>query len=269
MSFRGGVGRRKAGSAGGRNRGSSVSGQPGIFAQRAGRSAGRFSRQRPSDPRVCCGIAVVRGLPTAVMAPPAGNAGFSRHRGPPGRARYVATPGVLARAAEPSRRMRSVSPPACGGLCRLKPAFQNGPRHPGPERPGRRADDAPAPTTPRPASLLWNCRRARFANGRDGAAGRERRLQPAPRPAGPRAVRRYPGCVGAGLANSRDGAAGRERRLQPALRPGGPRAVRRYSGCVGARRRAIPAHEVRVAARSRRAVPAEAGVPKRSPPPWA
>ena len=31
---------------------------------------------------------------------------------------------VDGRAAAPSRRMRSVPPPACGGLCRLKPAFQ-------------------------------------------------------------------------------------------------------------------------------------------------
>ena len=60
------------------------------------------------------------------MAPPAGNAGFSRHSGPQGRGRFVATPGPLARAAELFRRMRSVPPPAFGGLCRLKPAFQAG-----------------------------------------------------------------------------------------------------------------------------------------------
>ncbi len=58
------------------------------------------------------------------MAPPAWNAGFSRHSGPQGRGWFLATPGGLARAAEPSRQMRSFPPPACGGLCRLKPAFQ-------------------------------------------------------------------------------------------------------------------------------------------------
>ncbi len=31
---------------------------------------------------------------------------------------------VDGRPAAPSRRMTSVLPPACGGLCRLKPAFQ-------------------------------------------------------------------------------------------------------------------------------------------------
>ena len=35
--------------------------------------------------------AVVRGWPTARLAPPAGNAGFSRHSGPPGRGRFVPT----------------------------------------------------------------------------------------------------------------------------------------------------------------------------------
>ena len=38
---------------------------------------------------------------------------------------------VDGRAAAPSRRMRSVPPPACGGLCRLKPAFQTVPATPG------------------------------------------------------------------------------------------------------------------------------------------
>ena len=52
-------------------------------------------------------------------------------------------------------------------------------------------------------------------------------------------------------------------RVQPAQRPAGPRAVRRYPGCIGACSGAIPAHEVRPAARLRRAVPAEAGVPSR------
>ena len=58
------------------------------------------------------------------MAPPAWNAGFSRHSGPQGRGRFVANLGALARAAAPSRQWRSVPPPAFGGLCRLKPAFQ-------------------------------------------------------------------------------------------------------------------------------------------------
>ena len=58
------------------------------------------------------------------MAPPAWNAGFSRHSGPQGRGWFFVSLGVVACAAEPSRRMRSVPPPACGGLCRLKPAFQ-------------------------------------------------------------------------------------------------------------------------------------------------
>ena len=61
---------------------------------------------------------------TALMAPPAWNAGFSRHSGPQGRGRFIATPGALVPAAEPSRRMGSFPPPASGGLCRLKPAFQ-------------------------------------------------------------------------------------------------------------------------------------------------
>ena len=62
--------------------------------------------------------------PTVVMAPPAWSAGVSRHSGPQGRGRFVATPGALARAAEPFRRIRSISPPAFGARCRLKPAFQ-------------------------------------------------------------------------------------------------------------------------------------------------
>ncbi len=36
------------------------------------------------------------------MVPPVWNAGFSRHSGPEGRGRFVATPGALARAAAPS-----------------------------------------------------------------------------------------------------------------------------------------------------------------------
>ncbi|MDE2881775.1 MAG: hypothetical protein OXP70_07985, partial [Acidobacteriota bacterium] len=55
--------------------------------------------------------------PIIRMAETAWNAGFSRHSGLQGRGRLVATVGALARAAEPSRRVRSVSPPAFGGLC--------------------------------------------------------------------------------------------------------------------------------------------------------
>ena len=58
------------------------------------------------------------------MAPPSWNAGFSRHSGPQGRGRFVATPGAMAHGAAPPRQMGYVSPPAFGGLCRLKPAFQ-------------------------------------------------------------------------------------------------------------------------------------------------
>ena len=63
---------------------------------------------------------------TGLSGAPAWSAGFSRHSGPQGRGRCVATRGALARAAEPSRPTRSVPPPACGGLCRLKPAFPAG-----------------------------------------------------------------------------------------------------------------------------------------------
>ena len=57
------------------------------------------------------------------MAPPAWNAGFSRHSGPQGRGRLVANLGGRTRSrAIPANEV--VPPPACGGLCRLKPAFQ-------------------------------------------------------------------------------------------------------------------------------------------------
>ena len=52
------------------------------------------------------------------MAPPAWNAGFSRHSGPEGRGRFVVTPAQMACAPAPSRRSTSVPPPAFGGLCR-------------------------------------------------------------------------------------------------------------------------------------------------------
>ena len=74
------------------------------------------------------------------MAPLAWNAGFSRHSGPQGRGRFVATPRAWARAAEPSRRIRSVPPPAFGGLCRLKPAFQAVPASLGLSVPARRSE---------------------------------------------------------------------------------------------------------------------------------
>ena len=64
-------------------------------------------------------------------------------------------------------------------------------------------------------------------------------------------------------ARRHDGGNGLERRLQPAQRPAGPRAVRCCPRCKGARSRATPAHEIRLGARLRRAVPAEAGAPSR------
>ena len=55
------------------------------------------------------------------MAPPAWNAGFSRHSGPQGRGRFVANQSGRTRSrAIPANDV--VPPPACGGLCRLKPA---------------------------------------------------------------------------------------------------------------------------------------------------
>ena len=51
------------------------------------------------------------------------NAGFSRHSGPQGRGRFVAARAGWTRSrAIPANEV--VPPPACGGLCRLKPAFQ-------------------------------------------------------------------------------------------------------------------------------------------------
>ena len=135
-----------------------------------------------------------------VTAPPAWNAGFSRHRGPQGRGWFLATSGALARAAEPSRRMRSVSPPACGGLCRLKPAFQAvsavfmtggvhrrtrarvllpvGMRHSGPKARGRRAavavmDQESTPSCGAASCRALRCRAAR-AGLKTGAPSRRR-----------------------------------------------------------------------------------------------
>ena len=100
---------------------------------------------------------------TGRTARTAWNAGFSRHSGPPGRGRFVATP-----SAQPSHPggSRSVRPPACGGLCRLKPAqfsrwgLQAGRRpalRPTPRsrralRTGRRRASWPPPIPRRPAS---------------------------------------------------------------------------------------------------------------------
>ena len=89
---------------------------------------------------------------------------------------------------------------------------------------------------------------------RSGDRALPRRLQPAQRPAGPRAF------VRAVMAPPRS----LERRLQPAQRPAGPRAgvLRGRDPLVGVC--AEPSRRMRsVAARLRRAVPAEAGVPSR------
>ena len=59
------------------------------------------------------------------VATTAWNAGFSRHSGPQGRRRFVANPSGRTRSrAIPANEV--VPPPAGGGLCRLKPAFQAG-----------------------------------------------------------------------------------------------------------------------------------------------
>ena len=52
-----------------------------------------------------------------------GEVGFSRHSGPQGRGRLVANPGGWTRTHAIAAN-EVVPPPACGGLCRLKPAFQ-------------------------------------------------------------------------------------------------------------------------------------------------
>ena len=59
----------------------------------------------------------------AQLAGTAWNAGFGRHGGPQGRGRFVANPSGRTRSrAIPANEV--VPPPACGGLCRLKPAVQ-------------------------------------------------------------------------------------------------------------------------------------------------
>ena len=86
-------------------------------------------------PSVC--LAATRtcreSLPDALprLVGTAWNAGFGRHRGQKGRGRFVATPGGLARATEPSGRTRSVSPPALWRAVPAEAGVPNGPRHPG------------------------------------------------------------------------------------------------------------------------------------------
>ena len=68
--------------------------------------------------------AVLRGSPTVVIAPPAWNAGFSRHSPPKagGRTDLMCRDGSAAPANAPG--VATNRPRPCGPLCRLKPAFQ-------------------------------------------------------------------------------------------------------------------------------------------------